>query len=110
MLFGLVLFLVAAIGWNGGCSGNLHTTERGAPARSFSDRYTLQRLRMVLLERINQDRASHGLKPVEFDTLASVVADRHCKQEFEHHFHGHFGLESSHAMLSKCGTWTEAVS
>ncbi len=45
-----------------------------------------------LLAQINRDRAAHGLQPVAFDSLASVVADEHCKQALQHNYHGHFDL------------------
>lgn len=49
-----------------------------------------QTVRARLLERINQDRAGHGLRPVELDETASFLADRYCERQIDEGTRGHF--------------------
>ncbi|MHB8998657.1 MAG: CAP domain-containing protein [Thermoanaerobaculia bacterium] len=43
-----------------------------------------------MLSRINRDRATHGLPPVQMDPHASEVADRYCEQQIRNRTTGHF--------------------
>lgn len=46
-----------------------------------------------LVQRINRDRASAGLRPVEFDPQSSVVADEYCERQIREGTTGHFSLD-----------------
>lgn len=59
------------------------------------DQQDIFELKTAVIEAINEDRRRHGLQPVQFDSLASVVGDRHCREALRHDFHGHFGLDGS---------------
>jgi len=47
------------------------------------------------LERINRDRKAFNLPPVEYDRLASEVADAHCRDMLEHDYFSHWSRDGS---------------
>ncbi len=49
-------------------------------------------VRLSLVEQINRDRASAGLRPVELDVLSSTVGDRHCQEMAANRFLSHWNL------------------
>ncbi len=49
-------------------------------------------VRLSLVEQINRDRASAGLRPVELDGLSSIVGDRHCQEMAANRFLSHWNL------------------
>ncbi len=53
----------------------------------------IQIIKQRLLQKINQDRAAHGLQPVALDSLASAVGDAHCREAVENNYVSHFRLD-----------------
>jgi uncharacterized protein YkwD len=51
---------------------------------------TRMALKLQMLSRINRDRIAHGLKPLQMDPHASVVADRYCESQIRNRTTGHF--------------------
>lgn len=49
-------------------------------------------VRLALVERINHDRASAGRSPVELDSFASAVGDRHCQEMAAYRYLSHWDL------------------
>ncbi|HEX9983364.1 MAG TPA: CAP domain-containing protein [Thermoanaerobaculia bacterium] len=47
-------------------------------------------LRLELLRLVNRDRVAHGLKPVELDFEASIIADEYCSKQLREKTNGHF--------------------
>lgn len=47
-------------------------------------------LKLKMVERINLDRAKHGLPPVKYDPLASKVGDAHCREMLEWGYVSHW--------------------
>jgi len=50
-------------------------------------------LKLKLVEQINKDRIRHGLKPVEYDSLASKVGDSHCKEMLKNRYSSHWNMK-----------------
>lgn len=63
---------------------------RSTPIR---DRYA--RARSILLDRINADRAEHGVPPVALDSLASVVAQQHADAMARDGYLSHYETDGS---------------
>lgn len=49
--------------------------------------------RLALVARINRDRTARGLSSLEFDSLSSSVADRHCLEMAAHQYLSHWDLQ-----------------
>jgi len=50
-------------------------------------------LKQDLVKRINRDRASFGLAPVQFDPQSSVAADAYCERQIREGTTGHYSLD-----------------
>jgi uncharacterized protein YkwD len=50
-------------------------------------------LRHELLRMVNHDRKAHGLRPVDLDPDASMVADSYCRQQIRNGTTGHFTVD-----------------
>jgi uncharacterized protein YkwD len=58
--------------------------------RSLQD---IAKVKRAVFERINRDRLTHGLKPVQWDDLASRVGDLHCREMLRNRYVSHWNLE-----------------
>lgn len=59
----------------------------------ISPRKEIAEIKQRVFNRINEDRRSCGLKPVQWDELAAQVGDAHCTEMLEHGYQSHWNLQ-----------------
>ena len=64
-----------------------------APAGASSSTAIPEDLRLLIVERINRDRASAGAPPVAYDPELSRAADRHCEEMLRGNYSSHWNRE-----------------
>lgn len=69
------------------------TVQRTIPLTLHLQPPNLESLRQTMLDAINRDRATAGLKPVQLDLLASQVGQAHSEEMAENNYMSHWNLK-----------------
>ncbi len=98
-LLALSLLLGGAIG------GGPLTSARAELGEPAAARLSLDQARYYMLELINRDRATHGLRPVALDPVASEAGQRHAQEMASHRYLAHWNIagESPQQRYARAG-------